>query len=58
MKILKRERSEEEKERRHKFGDKGGRFQAKVPCIDQSGIIGTITTMITKDTLLIGIDEC
>lgn len=57
MKILKRERSEEEKARRHLFGDKGGRFQAKVPCIDESGIIGTITTFITKDTLLIDVED-
>ena len=36
--ILKRERSEEEKARRHIFGDKGAKFsKAKIPCIDRGG---------------------
>ena len=36
--ILKRERSEEEKLRRHLHGDKGAKFsKAKVPCIDRGG---------------------
>ena len=52
--ILTRERSEEEKLRRHKFGDKGAKFsQGKVPKIDVGGIIGTVTTMVTKDLLII-----
>ena len=55
--ILKRERSEEEKVRRHLYGDKGGRFQAKVPRIDTSGVIGTITSFITKDLLLIDVED-
>ena len=57
MKILKRERSEEEKARRRLYGDSGARFQAKVPAIDDSGIIGTITTMVTKDLLLIDVKD-
>lgn len=59
--ILKRERSEEEKLRRHLYGDKGAKFSSgKVPCIDVGNIIGTITTMITKDILLIELweNEC
>lgn len=36
--ILKRERSEEEKLRRHLHGDKGAKFsKAKIPCIDRGG---------------------
>ena len=36
--ILTRERSEEEKARRHKYGDKGAKFSsAKVPKIDRGG---------------------
>lgn len=54
--ILTRERSEEEKARRHREGDKGAKFSGgKVPKIDFGGIIGTVTTMVTKDLLLI---EC
>lgn len=52
--ILKRERSEEEKLRRHLHGDKGAKFSAgKIPCIDRRGVVGAITTMVTKDLLLI-----
>ena len=52
--ILKRERSEEEKLRRHLHGDKGAKFSAgRIPCIDRTGVIGAITTMVTKDLLLI-----
>ena len=36
--ILKRERTEEEKMRRHVYGDKGAKFsKAKIPCIDRGG---------------------
>ena len=56
--ILKRERSEEEKARRHIFGDKGAKFsKAKIPCIDRGGVIGTITTMVTKDLLIIELHD-
>lgn len=52
--ILTRERSEEEKRRRHLHGDKGAKFSlGKVPRIDLGGVIGTVTTMVTKDLLLI-----
>lgn len=52
--ILKRERSEEEKLRRHLHGDKGAKFsKAKIPCVDFGGVIGTVTTMVTKDLLLL-----
>ena len=57
--ILKRERSEEEKLRRHLHGDKGAKFSGgKIPCVDVGGIIGEITTMVTKDLLLIESYEC
>ncbi len=52
--ILKRQRSEEEKLRRHLHGDKGAKFSGgKIPCVDGGGIIGAITTMVTKDILLL-----
>ena len=56
--ILTRERSEEEKRRRHLHGDKGAKFSlGKVPRIDFGGVIGTVTTMVTKDLLLIELYE-
>ena len=52
--ILTRERSEEEKLRRHLHGDKGAKFSGgKIPKIDLGQVIGTVTTMVTKDLLLI-----
>lgn len=56
--ILTRERSEEEKVRRHLYGDKGASFSGgKVPKIDFGGVIGTITTMVTKDLMLIEYED-
>lgn len=56
--ILTRERSEEEKRRRHLHGDKGAKFSGgKIPKIDRGGVIGTVTTMATKDLMLIEIYE-
>lgn len=53
-----RERSEEEKRRRHLFGDKGAKFSGgKIPRLVPPVVIGTITTMITKDILLAEIYE-
>lgn len=55
--ILKRQRSDEEKLRRHRYGDKGAKFSGgKIPCIG-GDIIGTVTTMVTKDILLLEIYE-
>ena len=52
--ILKRERTEEEKMRRHTYGDKGAKFsKGKQPCLDLDGVLGAITTMVTKDIMLI-----
>lgn len=52
--MLTRQRSEEEKRRRHKYGDKGAKFSGgKVPKVDLGGVIGTITTMVTKDLMVI-----
>ena len=51
--ILTRERSEEEKKRRRLYGDKGAKFSGgKVPRVIPPFIIGTVTTMVTKDILL------
>lgn len=56
--ILTRERSEEEKLRRHLHGDKGAKFSGgKIPKLAPPVVIGTITTMITKDILLAEIYE-
>lgn len=56
--ILTRERSEEEKLRRHLYGDKGAKFSGgKIPKVDMGGVIGTVTTMITKDILLIEYED-
>ena len=56
--ILTRERSEEEKRRRHLHGDRGAKFSGgKIPKIDRGGVIGTVTTMVTKDLMLIEIYE-
>lgn len=56
--MLKRERTEEEKARRRLEGDKGAKFSGgKRPCVDFGNIIGALTTMVTKDLLLLEIDE-
>lgn len=48
--ILKRERSEEERRRRHLHGDRGAKFSGgKIPKVDRCGVIGTVTTLVTKD---------
>ena len=47
-----RERTEEEKRRRHLYGDKGAKFsQGKRLCL-LGGVIGCVTTMATKDNLV------
>jgi hypothetical protein len=52
-----RERTEEEKRRRHLYGDKGARFsKAKRMCI-LGYISGAVTTMMTKDNLVCEIYE-
>ena len=52
-----RERTEEEKKRRHLYGDKGAKFsKGKRLCL--LGVVsGTITTMATKDNLICEIYE-
>ena len=52
-----RERTEEEKRRRHLYGDKGATFsKGKRLCV-LGQVIGTITTLPTKDNLVIEIYE-
>ena len=56
--IMTRERTEEEKLRRHLHGDKGAKFsKGKKPRLTPPLVIGTITTMITKDILIAEIYE-
>lgn len=52
-----RERTEDEKRRRHLYGDKGAKFsQGKQLCL-LGCIIGTITTIPAKDNLICVIYE-
>ena len=52
-----RERTEEEKRRRHLYGDKGAKFsQGKRLCLLGGGI-GCVTTLATKDNLVCEIYE-
>ena len=47
-----RERTEEEKRRRHLHGDRGAKFsKGKRLCI-MGGVIGCVTTFATKDNLV------
>lgn len=56
--ILTWERSEEEKERRRIFGDKGAKFKkGRILKIDRRGVIGTVTTLVTKDLKIMEIYE-
>ena len=50
---LKRVRSEEEKRRRHPYGDKGARFSSRILAAGSNGIMGAITTVTDKDNLII-----
>lgn len=48
-----RERTEEEKHRRHLYGDKGATFsKGKRMCLLASGVSGCVTTFATKDNLV------
>lgn len=52
-----RERTEEEKRRRHIYGDKGAKFsKGKRMCL-LGDIIGCVTTLATKDNLVCEIYE-
>lgn len=48
-----RERTEQEKRRRHLYGDKGATFsKGKQLCLLMGGVSGCITTCATKDNLV------
>jgi DNA (cytosine-5)-methyltransferase 1 len=49
---IKRERTEEEKLRRHLHGDKGAKFSARQMVPGKDGVMGAITTVIEKDNLV------
>lgn len=52
-----RERTEEEKQRRHLYGDRGAKFsKGKRLCL-LGWVIGCVTTMATKDCLICEIYE-
>ena len=48
--MLTRERTEQEKLRRHLHGDNGAKFsQGKCLCVKKDGTAGTTTTFVTKE---------
>lgn len=49
---IKRERTEQEKLRRHLNGDKGAKFSARRMVPGKDGVMGAITTVIEKDNLV------
>lgn len=49
---VKRERTEEEKLRRHLHGDKGAKFSSRKMVPGKDGVMGAITTVIEKDNLI------
>lgn len=49
---IKRERTEEEKLRRHLHGDKGAKFSSRQMVPGKDGVMGAITTVIEKDNLI------
>lgn len=49
---IKRERTEEEKTRRHLHGDKGAKFSSRRMVANLSGVMGAITTVVEKDNLI------
>lgn len=49
---IKRERTEQEKLRRHLNGDKGAKFSARQMVPGKDGVMGAITTVIEKDNLV------
>lgn len=49
---VKKERTEEEKLRRHLHGDKGARFSSRKMVPGKDGVMGAITTVIEKDNLI------
>lgn len=49
---VKRRRTEEERMRRHLYGDNGAKFNSKEICIGYDGVCNTITLAIAKDDLI------
>ena len=49
---IKRERTEEEKLRRHLHGDKGAKFSSRQMVLGKDGVMGAITTVTEKDNLI------
>ena len=53
-----RERTEEEKRRRHLYGEKGATFsKGKQMCVLLTGVSGCVTTFATKDNLVMEVYE-
>lgn len=49
---IKRVRTEEERIRRHLHGDQGARFSSRQMVAGDNGIMGTVTTVVEKDNLI------
>lgn len=49
---IKRVRTDEEKLRRHLYGDRGAKFSARQMIPGKDGVMGAITTVIEKDNLI------
>ena len=50
---IKRVRTEEEKRRRHLYGDQGAKFSSRKLVAGTNGIMGAITTVTDKDNLIV-----
>lgn len=49
---IKRVRTEEERQRRRRYGDAGAKFRSRTLAIGSEGIIGALTTVETKDNII------
>lgn len=49
---IKRVRTEQERQRRRKYGDAGARYASRTLAIGSEGIIGALTTVETKDNII------
>ncbi|MCF0243457.1 MAG: hypothetical protein HUK06_01690 [Bacteroidaceae bacterium] len=58
QRILTRERTETERQRRHLYGDSGAKFsKGKCLCLKKDNAAGTITTFVTKEMLVLVIED-
>lgn len=53
---IRRKRTEEERRRRHLYGDKGAKFSAREMEVGTGGVMSAITTVYDKDNIIAEID--